>query len=85
MAISGVLVIKPEYIVFDEPTTLLDLKNKQKVFNLIETLNQTVIVVTHDLDLIKNFDRVICFDQGQIVCDDVPEIAINKYKTLMYL
>jgi len=84
LAIAGVVIMKPEYIVFDEPTTLLDLRNKIKIFQVIENLTQTVIVITHDLNLLENFDRVIVFDQGQIVADDVPKIAINHYQTLMY-
>lgn len=83
LAISGVLVMEPEYIIFDEPTTLLDLRNKKKIFHLIENLKQSVIVVTHDLDLLENFDRVIFFDQGQVISDGKPEIVISKYQTQM--
>lgn len=83
LAISGVLVMEPEYIVFDEPTTLLDLRNKLRVTRAIAELDQTAIVVTHDLDLIADFDRVIAFADGKLLADDVPTVAIQKYREAM--
>lgn len=83
LAISGVLVMEPEYIVFDEPTTLLDLRNKLRVARAIAELDQTAIVVTHDLDLIAEFDRVIAFADGKLLADDVPAVAIKKYREAM--
>ncbi|WP_341755523.1 energy-coupling factor ABC transporter ATP-binding protein [Candidatus Tisiphia endosymbiont of Ptychoptera albimana] len=83
LAIAGVLVMKPDYIVFDEPTTLLDLRNKKNIFQVIEDLQQVVIMISHDLELLSNFDRVIVFDQGQIVGDDHPSITIPLYKNMM--
>ncbi|BFD45978.1 MAG: ABC transporter ATP-binding protein [Rickettsia endosymbiont of Sergentomyia squamirostris] len=83
LAIAGVLVMKPDYIVFDEPTTLLDLRNKKKYFQVIEDLKQVVIMISYDLELLSNFDRVIVFDQGQIVGDDHPSITIPLYKNMM--
>ncbi|WP_019222281.1 energy-coupling factor ABC transporter ATP-binding protein [Bartonella rattaustraliani] len=79
VAISSVVAMKPDYIVFDEPTTLLDLRNKRRVTQVIEELSQTVIVVSHDLEFLKNFDRVLVFDKGEIVVDDVPFVAIKEY------
>ncbi|QBF29650.1 cobalt ABC transporter ATP-binding protein [Thalassococcus sp. S3] len=83
LAISGVLVMDPTYIVFDEPTTLLDLRNKRRVAEAIEALEQTAIVVSHDLDLIADFDRVIVFDQGRVFADDSPGIALSRYVEAM--
>ncbi len=83
LAIAGVLVMKPDYIVFDEPTTLLDLRNKKNIFQVIEDLKQVVIMISHDLELLSNFDRVIVFDQGRIVGDDHPSITIPLYKNMM--
>lgn len=83
LAISGVLVMDPSYIIFDEPTTLLDLRNKRRVANAIDKLQQTVIVVSHDLEFLEGFDRVLVFDNGRIVIDEVPSIALPKYRKLM--
>lgn len=85
LAISSVLVMQPQYIVFDEPTTLLDLRNRLRIQQALAQLPQPIIVVTHDLDLIANFDRVIVFEQGKIIFDDVPSIAIPGYIEQMSL
>ncbi|WP_208434114.1 energy-coupling factor ABC transporter ATP-binding protein [Bartonella taylorii] len=79
IAISSVVAMRPDYIVFDEPTTLLDLRNKRRVTQVIEELSQTVIVVSHDLEFLKKFDRVLVFEKGEIVVDDVPFVAIKEY------
>ena len=83
LAISGVLVMAPRYVIFDEPTTLLDLRNRNRVERAIAELDQTVITVSHDLDLIAGYDRVLVFENGRIACDDVPAIAIPRYREMM--
>ncbi|MEQ8286285.1 ATP-binding cassette domain-containing protein [Thalassospira sp.] len=83
LAISGVLVMAPRYVVFDEPTTLLDLRNRNRVERAIRDLDQTVITVSHDLDLIADYDRVLVFDQGTIAIDDTPAKALPKYREMM--
>ena len=83
LAISGVLVMAPRYIIFDEPTTLLDLRNRNRVERAISELDQTVITVSHDLDLIADYDRVLVFENGKIAVDDTPANAIPKYRKMM--
>ncbi|WP_168401024.1 energy-coupling factor ABC transporter ATP-binding protein [Erwinia amylovora] len=83
LAISGVLVMEPQYIVFDEPTTLLDLRNKRRIAEAIAGLEQTAIVVSHDLEFLQDFDRVLVFEGGQVVADDVPAVALKTYVRMM--
>lgn len=83
MAICGILVMEPQIIILDEPTTQLDLQNKKKIFKIIHELKQKVIVVSHDLQLMEQFDRILVFDRGQVVCDDEPKHAIAFYQQLM--
>jgi biotin transport system ATP-binding protein len=83
LAISGVLVMDPRYVVFDEPTTLLDLRNKRRVAEAIRDLDQTAIVVSHDLDLLADFERVIVFDEGRVAIDDAPSRALARYVDAM--
>jgi biotin transport system ATP-binding protein len=83
LAICSVLVMEPAHVVFDEPTTLLDLRNKRKIAGIIGDLPQTAIVVSHDLDLLADFDRVLVFDQGSVVADDRPAAAIAHYLRIM--
>lgn len=83
LAIAGVVIMEPSTIIFDEPTTQLDLRNKRKITETILALPQNIIVVSHDLDLLGSFDRILVFDQGRIVCDDMPKKAISYYEKLM--
>ncbi|MHB2263880.1 energy-coupling factor ABC transporter ATP-binding protein [Aliihoeflea sp. PC F10.4] len=83
LAIAGVTITEPRYIVFDEPTTLLDLRNKRLVARTIAGLNETAIIVTHDLDLIADFERVLVFEKGGIAFDGPPREAVAHYLELM--
>ncbi|MEO9459466.1 MAG: ABC transporter ATP-binding protein [Lentilitoribacter sp.] len=83
IALSSVLIMEPKMIVFDEPTTLLDLRNRNAVASTIMALEQYVVLVTHDLELLSEFDRVLVFDEGRIAADDSPKEAITWYKRKM--
>ncbi|RJF79146.1 ABC transporter ATP-binding protein [Azospirillum cavernae] len=79
LAIAGVLVLEPAHVVFDEPTTLLDLRNRRTVIQVIRELPQKAVVVTHDLDMVMDFDRALVLEEGRIVIDDVPAVAVPAY------
>lgn len=83
LAISGVLVMEPDYLVLDEPTTLLDLRNKRRIAEAIASLPQPVVVVTHDLDLVAGFDRVVVIEGGRVAVDDAPSPALARYVGMM--
>ncbi|MDA5556616.1 energy-coupling factor ABC transporter ATP-binding protein [Shimia sp. MMG029] len=83
IAISGVLVMEPDIVVMDEPTTLLDLRNKRRIARAVAALDQRVITVTHDLDLITDYDRVIVIDEGRVFADGQPDEVIPAYQELM--
>lgn len=83
LALCSMLVLEPDVLVCDEPTTLLDLRNKRHFGEVLAGLEQQVVLVTHDLDLLGGFDRVIVLDQGRIVADDVPEAAVGFYRELI--
>lgn len=79
VALAGVLVMRPQMIVFDEPTTLLDLWNKKNLMKTIESLDEDVVVVSHDTELLRNFDRVLHIEDGKIVGDGEPNSVIAEY------
>lgn len=83
LALAAVLVIEPDLIIADEPTTLLDLRNRLRIAEEFSRLPQQLIVVTHDLELLEDFDRVLCLDGGQIVADGSPEEVCGFYRQLM--
>jgi biotin transport system ATP-binding protein len=83
LALASVLVTEPELLVMDEPTTLLDLRNATMIADVVSGLAQQVLLVTHHLDLLHGFDRVLVFDEGRVVCDDSPAPAVAFYRKLM--
>jgi len=83
LAIAGVLVMRPARVVFDEPTTLLDLINARRIARIIDELEQQVVVVTHQLDLLDGFDRVLVIDRGRVAADDAPGPAVAAYRRLV--
>ncbi|GAA4548743.1 energy-coupling factor ABC transporter ATP-binding protein [Amycolatopsis samaneae] len=83
LALCAMLVTEPDVLVCDEPTTLLDLRNKRRFAERLEGLPQQVVLVTHDLDLLGGFDRVVVLDRGRVVADDRPEAALRRYRELI--
>ncbi|MGJ3262406.1 MAG: energy-coupling factor ABC transporter ATP-binding protein [Salinarimonas sp.] len=80
VALASVLVMEPAVLVLDEPTTLLDLSNRNRVRGVLESLPQMVVVVTHDLELVASFDRLLVVDEGRIAVDDRPKAALDWYR-----
>ena len=74
VAIGRALINRPKIILADEPTGNLDSKNSKYVMKLLKFYNkkfkQTIIMVTHDLSLIKEADRVITMADGKIIKDE---------------
>lgn len=83
LALCSMLALEPDVLVCDEPTTLLDLRNKRQFAQRLENLPQQIVLVTHDLELLAGFERVIVLDEGRVVADDEPEPAIRHYRKLL--
>ncbi|MBS3114082.1 ATP-binding cassette domain-containing protein [Candidatus Woesearchaeota archaeon] len=81
VALAGVLAMKPKYIVFDEPTTNLDVRNKSNILNVIKDLNKneeiTAILITNVLDDLMYAENAVVMKNGQIIFDDVKS-KLNK-------
>ncbi|GAB3557877.1 ABC transporter ATP-binding protein [Arthrobacter alkaliphilus] len=83
LALASVLVTEPDILICDEPTTLLDLHNVQIFLDTLGHLSQQVILMTHHLDIIDDFDRVIVMDRGQVHFDGLPREAVAAYRHLI--
>ncbi|AZG44936.1 energy-coupling factor ABC transporter ATP-binding protein [Gordonia insulae] len=83
LALASIFVTEPAIVVADEPTTLLDLRNSRMLRRVLATLDEQLVVVTHDLDLVDDFDRVIVMDEGRVVADDIPTVALAQYRRMM--
>lgn len=89
VAIAGVLAMKPECIVFDEPTAMLDPVGRKEVLKTIHKLNQeeniTIIHITHYMQEAINADRVIVMEEGKIVMEGTPKEVFSKVGELQRL
>lgn len=81
-ALAAVLVTKPKLVIFDEPTNQLDLRNRARVERTIHTLDEQALVISHDLELVASFDRVLVFDQAKLVFDGEAGKATAFYRDL---
>ena len=81
VAIAGVLAMKPKYIVFDEPTTNLDITNKGNILSIIRGLNKkdgiTPILVTNSLGDLRHADNIIVMRNGQVIFNSIKS-KLNK-------
>ena len=80
--VAGIIAMKPECIVLDEPTAMLDPSGRAEVLETIKKLNKedgiTVVLITHYMDEAVQADRVVVMDGGQIVMDDTPQNVFAK-------
>ena len=83
VALVSVLAVEPKIVVADEPTTLLDLRNRNRIRDELSRLDQQLIVATHDLELAQDADRVLVIEDGRIVADGPPAMAIPAYVKLV--
>ena len=87
VAIAGVLAMKPEILILDEPTAGLDPKGRDEILDQIARLKEetgiTVILVSHSMeDVAKYVERIIVMNQGSVLYDDVPREVFKHYKEL---
>jgi len=82
LALAGVLATRPDVVVADEPTTLLDLANARRIGRLLMSLPQQLLLVTHDLDLAARCDRALVVADGRVVHDGPAREAVDHYVAL---
>ena len=76
IAIAGAVAMRPDCIVFDEPTAMLDPKGRSQVMNVIRELNNqgiTIILITHFMEEVAEADRVLVMKSGKLLADGSPE------------
>jgi len=79
LALAGVLATDPDLVIADEPTTLLDLRNTRLVAETLFGLDQQLILLTHDLELVRRCDRVLLVEDGRIAFDGPAAAAVAQY------
>lgn len=86
-AIAGVVAMKPQVLILDEPTAGLDPKGRDEILDMVSEMHVrygiTVILVSHSMeDVAKYVDRIIVMNHGQVRYDDTPREVFHHYKEL---
>ncbi len=87
VAIAGVLAMKPEVLILDEPTAGLDPKGRDEILDCVKKLHEemgiTVILVSHSMEDVANYvDRIMVMNDGVLTYDDTPKNIFTHYKEL---
>lgn len=86
VAIAGIVAMKPQCIILDEPTAMLDPMGRREVLRTLHELNEkekiTILLITHHMDETIDADRVIVMDDGEVVLDDVPREVFSHVEEL---
>ncbi|MCH8531524.1 MAG: energy-coupling factor ABC transporter ATP-binding protein [Saccharospirillum sp.] len=80
VCILAVLIMKPRLMVLDEPFSALDLPTRLHLMDWLHSLPQQVLMISHDLDTLADFDRVVWLDQGRVRGDGVPRDILAAYR-----
>jgi len=79
LTLLSVLIMEPRYIIFDEPMNSLDRRARRRLSMMMDVLEQSVITITHDLDLVADYDRAILIHDGAVAADGAPGDVIRHY------
>lgn len=79
VCLLSVLVMKPKVILLDEAFAGLDIPTKQAIERILANLPQTIVQITHDLDAIRDYERVIWLERGKVAGDGTPQDIIPAY------
>lgn len=86
VAIAGIIAMRPDCIVLDEPTAMLDPSGRREVMNTIHMLNQeygiTIVLITHYMEEAAQANRVVVMDDGKVVLDNTPKEVFSHVETL---
>ncbi|MCB7319639.1 energy-coupling factor transporter ATPase [Lacrimispora sp. 210928-DFI.3.58] len=86
VAIAGVMAMKPQCIILDEPTAMLDPNGRKEVIRTVRELNRaegiTVLLITHYMEEAVDADRIIVMDDGRIVMDGKPREIFSQVQEL---
>ncbi len=86
VAIAGIIAMRPDCIVLDEPTAMLDPKGRKEVLKTVRRLNRehgiTIVLITHYMEEAAQADRVVVMDNGEIILDDIPSEVFSNVELM---
>jgi biotin transport system ATP-binding protein len=80
LCIHAILIMKPRTLILDEPYAALDLAGRFALSALLNELSQQVLLITHELDPLAQFDRILWLDSGEIRADGPPADVLPQYR-----
>jgi biotin transport system ATP-binding protein len=80
VALAGLLALAPKTVLFDEPTAHLDLKNRNRLRDVLHAMPEQAIVVSHDLELLADFPRIVVIEAGRIAHDGPAAETLARYR-----
>lgn len=88
VAIAGIIAMRPDCILLDEPTAMLDPQGRAEVMKTIKMLNAqgvTIVLITHYMEEAAQADRVVVIDSGEIIMDNVPKKIFSQVEIMKNL
>ena len=86
VAIAGILAMRPDCIIFDEPTAMLDPSGRKDVVNTIKDINKkygiTVVLITHYMEEAVEADRIVVMDEGKVIIEGTPREVFSQVSTM---
>lgn len=86
VAIAGIIAMRPDCIVLDEPTAMLDPNGRKEVLKTIRQLNKdfgiTIVLITHYMEEAAQADRIVVMDDGKIIMDDIPSNIFSNVQKM---
>ena len=80
VALTSVLAARPQILLLDEPTTLLDLRNRARLLKHLESLDQMLVLSTHDLDLAAGCDEAVIIHDGRLLAQGAAAQLVQQYR-----
>ena len=80
VALTSVLAARPQILLLDEPTTLLDLRNRARLLKYLESLDQMLVLSTHDLDLAASCDEAVIIHDGRLLAQGDATQMVRQYR-----
>ena len=89
VAIAGILAMKPQVVLLDEPTAMLDPSGRKEVMKTIKMLRDemgvTIVLITHYMEEAAQADRIVVVDNGNVVMDDEPKKIFSQVERMKEL
>lgn len=83
VSVASVLAMRPQLVMYDEPSANLDIRSRRRLIQLLQSSNETIMVASHDLELVLEVcERVILLDEGKIVSDGEPTEIMGDAKLM---